>query len=102
MQLAVELAQQSIDGLEERFGQLRRQRIADRVLDPICGTGALRRTAKGAWVVVAEMVGQRLQVRHPARQSERPRLGNEPIGVSGSREPSLVDGRALVASGSSA
>jgi hypothetical protein len=101
MQFAVELAKQSIDGLEERLGQLRRQRVADRVLDPIRGTGALRRTAKGAWIVVAEMVGQRLQVCHPARQSERARFGEQPIGVSGRREPSLVDGRALVASGSS-
>ena len=81
--VAVQLAQQPVDGLEERLGHLGRQHVADRVLGAERGPAAHRRGAQVAQVAVPEPIGQRAQERRPAllaalagkRRSRRPRPG---------------------------
>ena len=68
----VELADQPVDRVEERLGQLGRQDVADRVLDAVGGAAPRRRRAERRRVVVAQPVGQRLEVGDPARRAERP------------------------------
>ena len=73
------------------------QDVADRILDAVGRPAARRRRAQRRRVVVAQPVGQRLEVRDPALGADLAGRGQEPVGVSRGDEPGLVDRRVLVA-----
>ena len=96
VQLPVELAEQPVDRVEERLGQLRRQRVPDRVLRPVgrpariavarspAGSSSRSRSGSGSRYVDP---AARRRARGPRRAAGR---------RDGPRPGRLVDGRALV------
>ena len=82
-----ERLEQPVDRVEERLGDLLGQRVPDGVLRPVGGPRAHRRLAQVGDVVVAEAVGQRLEVGDPAVGAAVARR-RPPAGLRPARRPS--------------
>ncbi len=92
-----ERLEQPVDGVEERLRDLLRQRVPDGVLRPVGGPSAHRRLAQVGEIVVAEPVGQRLEVGDPSVGAAVARRGHQPVSGPRGDHRGVVDRGVLVA-----